>query len=166
MDDAVITPPECRYCGRASKLVTGEVIYPHRPDLASLKFYQCQPCEAYVGTHKGSGKPLGFPVNAELRRARNLLHKRQLDKIWLDAWKDYDLNASKEEVAKFRRIARSRVYAYLAHQLGIDRKETHTAMFTLEQCREAWKALDGITYRTVRAWWKEHGQKKPTKAAA
>ena len=46
----------CDYCGGAAKLVGGEVIYPHRPDLAELKFWHCAPCRAYVGCHRKNKK--------------------------------------------------------------------------------------------------------------
>lgn len=66
----------CDYCGDAAKLVTGKAIYPHRPDLFRLHFWQCEPCGAYVGCHKKEGgngdgtKPLGRIANAELRAAK------------------------------------------------------------------------------------------------
>lgn len=43
---------KCDYCGKDAELVTGDVIYPHRSDLAPLKFWRCEDCEAYVGCHK------------------------------------------------------------------------------------------------------------------
>lgn len=58
----------CSYCNNEAKLVSGNVIYPHRPDLAYLRFWQCAPCAAYVGCHKGTTKPLGRIANAELRQ--------------------------------------------------------------------------------------------------
>jgi len=75
--DAPVTWP---YCRAAALLVSGAVLYPHREDLAELKFWQCEPCKAYVGCHRagvghGDGsKPLGTLANEELRRARNRAH--------------------------------------------------------------------------------------------
>lgn len=34
------------------------------------------------------------------------------------------------------------------------RKECHTANFTLEQCRAAWRALSGVAYPEIREWHK------------
>ena len=45
-------PVTCPYCSRRAMLVTGQVIYPHRPDLHDLNFWLCDHCKAYVGTHK------------------------------------------------------------------------------------------------------------------
>ena len=43
---------DCDYCQKPAELVTGATIYPHRNDLAHLRFWRCVPCEAYVGCHK------------------------------------------------------------------------------------------------------------------
>jgi len=57
----------CNYCGNNAEMVSGDAIYPHRPDLYHRKFYRCQPCGAYVGCHEGTDKPLGRLANAELQ---------------------------------------------------------------------------------------------------
>ncbi|MGU3662035.1 hypothetical protein [Methylobacterium fujisawaense] len=36
-----------------------------------------------------------------------------------------------------QRAARGRVYGFLTARMGLTRETCHTAMFTLEQCREA-----------------------------
>jgi len=80
----------CPYCQSAAKLVGGRAIYPHRPDLAAKRFWQCKPCDAYVGCHEaGNGqgdgtKPLGRLANAELRKAKKDAHYA-FDRLWLDA---------------------------------------------------------------------------------
>lgn len=59
---------KCPYCERHAELVGGEVIYPHRPDLGSKKFWLCTPCNAYVGCHAGDDgtRPLGRLTAADL----------------------------------------------------------------------------------------------------
>jgi len=109
--------PDCPYCGKPSQRVTGEIIYPHRRDLWSKKFYQCAPCRAYVGCHPKSDKPLGRLANAELRRAKMDAH-RAFDPIWK--------NKSK---------SRSEAYAWLARQLDIPGEECHIGMFDVDMCR-------------------------------
>lgn len=49
----------CAYCGKPAALVTGRKIYPHRQDLWDKKIWECAPCEALVGCHPGTIKPLG-----------------------------------------------------------------------------------------------------------
>jgi len=68
---------KCDYCQQQAKLVTGDIIYPHRPDLYSKKIWHCEPCRAWVGTHKGTVKPLGRLANAELRSHHAKLRERK-----------------------------------------------------------------------------------------
>lgn len=149
-----IKPPCCPYCGKDSQLVTGAGIYPAWSDLADKPFYRCMPCGAWVGCHPGTKKPLGVPANAELRRARQLLHERRLDPIWKSAivsggYRPEDRRA----MAIITRTARKRVYDWLSYNMDIP--EYHTGLMTLEQCREAWMLLSNITYPDIRRWAKE-----------
>lgn len=127
-------------CGAECALKTGRDVYPHRADLSDKFLWVCPSCGARVGCHKGGTKPLGTPANAELRRARMLLHDQRLDPIWK--------YAEREKYGK-RASRRAITYKYLAHLLGIPRNEAHTGLFTLEQCRAAWRALRGVTMDDV-----------------
>lgn len=124
--------PICPYCGNFSKLVTGAAIYPHRQDLAALNFYQCAPCDAYVGCHKAGGssgdgtRPLGRLANAELRSAKKAAHA-VFDPIWLAR-----LALSP---ALGRTKARNRCYAELAKAMGIPREQCHIGMMDVADCR-------------------------------
>jgi hypothetical protein len=117
--------PLCPYCGAPSQLTTGRTIYPHRPDLAEKKFYECRPCEAYVGCHPGTDRPLGRLANAELRRWKQRVHAA-FDPHWRHSHEPY---------------ARSRAYRRLADDLGIPASECHTGMFDVERCRAALTAI-------------------------
>jgi hypothetical protein len=159
--DAAAVPaeaPACPYCGQLARLVTGETIYPQRLDLAQKYFWQCVPCDAYVGTHAGTQRPLGTPANAELRRARTILHDRMLDPLWKLAPECGAYNYAQGDASarkQIQRSARLRVYAFLSHKLGLPIDETHTGMFTIELCRAAWTALKGATYVEIRDWYKQ-----------
>jgi hypothetical protein len=146
--------PVCSACGDKARLTSGREVYPHRRDLHEKPIWKCR-CGAYVGCHPGTTDPLGTPANAELRKARMLLHEKVLDPLWKTA---ADTGGYHPEDAKARiricRSARRRVYAYLAFKLGIERDDTHTGMFDLERCRDAWRALQGVTYPEIRDWWK------------
>lgn len=82
---------ECIYCCKCEKKVmavaiTGQDIYPHRPDLYEKIFFQCPTCKNYVGTHKvskhpQSGQPLGSIPTPELRKLRYEIHSL-LDPLW------------------------------------------------------------------------------------
>jgi len=108
--------PICKYCGKFSVKVTGKEIYPHRPDLHGLTFYQCGPCDAYVGTHKGTDRPLGRLANKELRKAKQDAHYH-FDTIWRSG-----------------EMKRKAAYKWLAGKLGIDPKDCHIGEFDEEQC--------------------------------
>lgn len=71
----------CPYCNRHSKIVNGDVIYPHRKDLTFKKFHLCAQCEAYVGCHDKTGKPLGRLADAELRGYKVRAHYA-FDPLW------------------------------------------------------------------------------------
>jgi hypothetical protein len=124
--------PKCPYCDRPAQLVSGATIYPHRPDLLSLKFWQCAPCEAHVGCHRAGARvdgvisdgtiPLGRLANAELRRAKSAAHAA-FDPLW-----------------KSRQMGRREAYAWLAKRLGISQANCHIGMFDVAAC----KAVVGI----------------------
>lgn len=68
-------PPQCMHCSGRSRLVTGRVVYPRRPDLAEKLIWLCQ-CGARVGCHPGGTRSLGRPANEELRKARMAVHAK------------------------------------------------------------------------------------------
>lgn len=116
----------CSYCGVDAKLVTGDVIYPHRPDLRTKRFWHCAPCDAYVGTHANSpnAAPLGRLANAELRLLKQKVHAL-FDPLW-----------------QGRGTSRTDCYRWLAEAMGIPKRECHIGMFTPERCRAALAVLN------------------------
>lgn len=110
---------KCGYCDRQAKLVGAEKIYPHRRDLAGRWFWDCDPCGAYVGCHPGTTKPLGRLANAELRRAKQSVH-RVLDPLW-----------------KSGGMKRKEAYALLAKGLSIAPQNCHIGMFDVPTCQAA-----------------------------
>lgn len=65
----------CDYCCRSAAFVTGDRLYPHRPDLYNLNFWACKDCDAHVGCHKGTDKPMGRLADKPLRDAKRLAHR-------------------------------------------------------------------------------------------
>lgn len=104
-------------------MVTGDVIYPRRPDLAVLNFWQCSPCGSYVGCHKsgkgyGDGtRPLGGLANASLRRARHWAHS-VFDLLWRE-----------------QNMSRTEAYFWLARELGLSVEQTHIGEFDEAMCQ-------------------------------
>ena len=117
----------CPYDGAAAELVTGERVYPHRPDLAAKSFYLCPACGAYVGCHPGTTRALGRLANADLRAAKSRVHAA-FEPLW--------------KTGLFR--SRRNAYAWRAREMGIDPDECHVGMFDEERCK---KALEVIASR-------------------
>lgn len=94
----------CCNCNKDTdaKLVKGNIVYPHRPDLSHLYFWQCPACKGFVGTHKNSPehKPLGCIPTKELKSARKKLHF-YMDRLW-----------------KSGNIKRSKLYAEISTYVG------------------------------------------------
>ena len=107
----------CHYCGNPAELVTGEVIYPHRPDLYELKFWRCVPCEAYTGCHGITDKPKGRLANAKLRALRVQAHAA-FDPLWQSG-----------------KMKRNDAYRWLAGHMNTTRKHTYIGWFGAERCK-------------------------------
>ncbi len=114
----------CPYCRGQASLVTGAVIYPHRPDLAAKHFYRCAPCEAWVGCHPGTMMPLGRLANAELRAWKSKAHEA-FDPLW----------KRKMKKGVLQHHARRAGYVWLAVQLGIRPKDCHVGLFDVAPCQ-------------------------------
>ena len=115
----------CPYCDAEIELVTGEIIYPQRPDLHHRKFYLCIPCKAYVGCHPGSSRALGRLANSELRRWKQTAHS-YFDPLWR-------MKMAKAGISKSK--ARDLANQWLADQMKIDVKKCHIGMFSIEECK-------------------------------
>ena len=115
----------CPYCGVAADLVTGEAIYPHRPDLAEKQFWLCRPCQAWVGCHPGTTRSLGRLANSELRRLKSAAHAA-FDPLWKDGG-----------------MKRGDAYGWLAGQLGIPRPDCHIGEFDEAMCRRVAEVCSG-----------------------
>ena len=107
----------CQYCGNKAESVDGSVIYPHRPDLSNLKFFQCKSCDAYVGCHKETGEPFGTLADKDTRKARKSAHKH-FDPFW-----------------RKRGVSRREAYKLLSEHMGLPVEKTHIGNFDVEQCK-------------------------------
>lgn len=108
----------CDYCGQPAKLVNGDEIYQHRKDLHHKKFWDCISCDAWVGCHPNSIRPLGRLANATLRKAKKMAHE-SFDKLWRNGG-----------------MTRSRAYAWLAERMELPEERCHIGMFDEYQCAE------------------------------
>jgi len=113
----------CPYCDGSAELVDSELVYWKSFGMIWI----CQPCHAWVGTHKDSKvhKPLGTLANKELREARKAAHAA-LDPCWKDL----------AEQGHHKGKSRTLVYRRLAKALGIETKSCHIAWFDVKRCAE------------------------------
>lgn len=116
--------PTCPVCSKESVLVNGREIYPHRPDLYSLKFYRCENhTEYYVGCHKGTTNALGVLANKEHRNLKMKCHKI-FDPLW-----------------KSKKHSRNGLYKKLSQEMNISIDKTHFGMFSADQLKTAYRIM-------------------------
>ena len=111
----------CNYCGRKTELVDSKVIY----GTSYGMMYLCRHCNAYVGCHKGTDRPLGRLADAELRYWKKAAHA-VFDPLWRQG--------------RFRG-QRKAAYEWLAEQMGLPVEQTHIGMFDIAQCKQAIKIV-------------------------
>ncbi len=112
--------PICPYCNTFSIPVTGKEIYPARSNLHYKNFYKCpsDTCDAYVGCHPDSKRPLGRLANKELRQAKSAAH-RAFDPFW---------QGSKPI------IKRAAAYKWLGEELNLKKGDVHIGLFDVAMC--------------------------------
>ncbi|HEY1956752.1 MAG TPA: zinc-finger-containing protein [Polyangiaceae bacterium] len=111
-----MTAPLCPNNHGPTSLVTGRVVYPHRPDLYSKHFWRCARCTAVTGCHPGTTRPLGVPALPQTRTARGRAHAA-FDPLW-----------------KSGRMTRGEAYAWISKEMGID--PLHIGELSERQCED------------------------------
>lgn len=104
----------CPYCGSSAEYKDSKAIYGRSYGMV----YHCPPCDAYVGVHKGTDKPLGRLADKELREYKKKAHSA-FDPMW--------------QSGRFRR---NQAYGWLSEQMGLTRDETHIGMFDIDRCKQ------------------------------
>jgi DNA-directed RNA polymerase subunit RPC12/RpoP len=105
-------PTVCEYCGGKVIFTDSAVIY----GKSYGDIYLCTNCNAYVGVHKGSKRPLGTLANTVLRFKRKEAHDT-FDDIW-----------------KKEGLTRSEAYAWLEREMNLPKHLAHIGHFNVEQC--------------------------------
>lgn len=124
--DEILSGQICPYCNKPSNYVDSSHIYGKSYGM----IYLCQPCDAYVGVHKGTDKALGRLANSELRYYKKEAH------FWFDQiaktglinkiWEEYIPNLGN----------RNKAYLWLSKKMKIDKEYCHIGMFDVEQCKQ------------------------------
>lgn len=111
----------CRYCGGVIRMVPARKVYGSATERLGLQkehIYQCQNCNARVGCHKGTIRPLGNVANEALRLKRIETHQ-----IFDTFWRE-------------KRMSRTAAYKWLARKMGLPEKHTHIGGFEMDQCQK------------------------------
>lgn len=132
----------CPYCKNPTEYVNSREVYQTK---SYGMIYLCRPCNAYVGTHKGTDNALGRLANADLRKAKMEAHY-WFDKIARekgvinDVWPVF--------VKKITN--RNKAYLWLSKQLGINIDDCHIGMFDEQMCQRvveiSKKAIENYEY--------------------
>lgn len=105
----------CPYCKKEAPWVENKEKY-GRNFGKSYMCYYCKDCDAYVGCHENTRKPLGTMANLELRQWRMKAHK-VMDPYWRGQH-------------KFRR---KEIYNMLSKRFG---KSVHIGESDIEECKK------------------------------
>lgn len=100
-------PVECGYCGEEAALAISRFGF----------YWTCRGCDASVGCHKGTRKPLGTLAKPELRQLRRTAHAA-FDRLWRGG-----------------EMTRKEAYALLASAMGLPSDKAHIAMLDDDQCK-------------------------------
>ena len=129
-------PTICRYCGGAVHLVPAAKVYgpaaAKRLGLEREKFYQCQNCNARVGCHKGSARPLGNLANAHvsmntvdigLAQLAMRMKRMETHQVFDSFWKE-------------RGMSRTQGYKWMAKKLRLSEELAHIGGFEMDRCQK------------------------------
>lgn len=109
----------CPYCDKVAIWTENKAIYGNNYGKSYMCYY-CKPCDAYVGCHNNTRKPLGTMANAETREWRKTAHAA-FDPIW-----------------KSGKMSRSKAYRILSKSLG---KEIHIGEADIRTCQNILHAV-------------------------
>lgn len=127
----------CPYCGSPVQLDDSIIIY----GTSYGKVWICSQypkCDAYVGCHKGTSKPLGRLANAELRYWKKRAHGI-FDPLW-----------------QSKRLDRKECYKFLQVAMKMTSKEAHIGKFGVEECKRLVHFMQSGSYDNLVERWKKH----------
>ncbi len=135
-------PPSCPYCNSVAVLRPAVDIYKYENNYGPLWACASYPkCDAYVGCHPGTEKPLGRLADGCLRFAKQRAHKA-FDPLW---------EAKMRRTGCSKGEARRASYTWLAGQLGIPPQECHIGMMDTVRCIEVEAICEPYTRTKKRA---------------
>lgn len=110
---------KCPYCGEEPRWCSNEVVYGRKIGNSHM-IYLCRPCDAYVGCHQNTRKPLGTLANKELRLWRRRAHAA-IDPLW------------RAQKGREKGKMRKKIYRALEEHFG---REVHIGESDIDLCRD------------------------------
>ena len=114
-------PEICRYCGGVIRCIPARKVYgktTNRLKMQGQWLYQCQNCNARVGCHRDSKRPLGNVANEVLRLKRVETHQ-VFDSLW-----------------QRQGMTRTAAYKWLAERMELPEECAHIGGFEMDQCQK------------------------------
>jgi hypothetical protein len=110
---------QCPYCGGKVILADSARIYNGQSyGLVYICSNYGHGCDAFVGVHKGTKRPLGTLANNELRNLRKRCHFK-FDELW-----------------KSGKATRKEAYHWLHEVMELSKRQAHIAKFDVQQCEQ------------------------------
>ncbi|HBM3184895.1 TPA: hypothetical protein LVM22_001160 [Klebsiella oxytoca] len=117
----------CPYCNISALLAKGsEICFKSYCFIDNKYYWICHACEAWVGCHKNSGRPMGIPAKSELRKMRKKVHLR------------FECYLNKEK------ISLNEGYFWLSSKLNCNICECHVGYFDEAMCIRALGIFDSL----------------------
>lgn len=113
---------KCPYCQKLAEWTSNEIVYGKKYGRSFMCYY-CKDCDAYVGCHNNTRKPLGTMANKELRQKRIKAHAI-IDELW-----------------KSKKYFRRTVYKRLSEAFG---KQVHIGLADQKECDDIIKTAELI----------------------
>ncbi len=110
---------KCPFCQKEAVWCENKEIYGKNYG-KSYMCWLCKPCDAYVGCHCNTQRPLGTMANKELREWRMKAHAA-FDPLW-------------QKYPKNRKGRRGQEYEWLAKKMKV--KEIHIGESNIETCKK------------------------------
>lgn len=119
IQDALPAPEQCDACCSVNiELTTNDKIYGRIYGNWPYVFY-CNDCKAAVGCHPNTHVPLGRMADRATRQLRKKAHS-EFDKLWRSGL-----------------MQRTKAYAWLSLQLGVEKSQCHISWFSIDQLNKA-----------------------------
>lgn len=105
---------KCPYCDSPADFIDSNRYYSSKMSYGMI--YICRPCDAVVGVHGNTAKPLGTLAKPTLRSLRKCCHEI-LDKMW-----------------KRGKMNRYEAYHHLSQIMDMTKDEAHIGLFREQDC--------------------------------